>query len=337
VATGIHGILIKKPTARGLSFSTVTSVVALFSVLVAISAAGQPSATFSVGVLRRDGIVVPFATFDGKRWQSHWPEPTEKVNQIPISVTSVPSRWWSGTGPLATWQAWVGTKPPQMLHVRQPDWFPVHCVRQIGLRTDYQPSESPPGFDAEPYPKDGLVVSPPQPVETIEIVPVGTIAVARELRTAFDEAEDKAIAELRSNDWIDPAVRMDRKALPLSLEAAYAHGDADGPRTYYLELSREYVSRDPKRPGCLRATFGSGWFLHDRSGLLRATKFVAGPVDCDRSSALYMLPLGIIRATGRLYWIFQQSGWDFESYVITEIRSGRPGDSLHVVGGYCKR
>jgi hypothetical protein len=303
--------------------------------LATISASGQPSAAFNVGVLRRDGIVVPFATFDGKRWQSHWPAPNERVDQIPISVTSIPSRWWGGTGPLATWQAWVGTKPPQMLHVRQPDWFPVHCIRQIGLRTDYQPTETPPGFEAEPYPKDGLVVSPPQPVESIEIVPVGTIDVTRELRVVFDQAEDKAIVELRLHDWIDPAVGNDRKSSPPALEAAYAFGDPDGLRTYYLELSREYASRDPKRAGCLRATFGSGWFLRDRSGSFQATKFVAGPVDCDRSSALYMLPLGVIRATGRLFWIFQHSGWDFESYVITELKSGRPSESLFVLGGHC--
>jgi hypothetical protein len=307
---------------------------ALTWALATILAGDQPSATFNVGVLRRDGIVVPFATFDGKRWQSHWPEPTERVNQIPISVSSIPSRWWGGTGQLATWQAWVGTKP-QMLHVRQPDWFPVHCVRQIGLRTDYQPTETPPGFEVEPYPKDGLVVSPPQPVESIEIVPVGTIDVTRELRMVFDQAEDKAIVELRLHDWIDPAVGNDRKSSPPALEAAYAFGDAYGLRTYYLELSREYASRDPKRAGCLRATFGSGWFLRDRSGSFQATKFVAGPVDCDRSSALYMLPLGVIRATGRLFWIFQHSGWDFESYVVTEIKSGRPGESLFVLGGHC--
>jgi len=308
---------------------------ALMCLLATISAGDPPSASFNVGVLRRDGIVVPFATFDGKRWRSHWPEPAEKVNQIPISVTSIPSRWWGGTGPLATWQAWVGTDPPHMLHVRQPDWFPVHCVRQIGLRTDYQPSEAAPGFDAEPYPKDGLVVSPPQGVESIEIVPVETIDVTREVRTAFDKAENKAIAELRLQDWIDPAVGMDRKSLPLSLEAAYAHGEADGLRTYYIELSREYANRDPKHPGCLRVTFGSGWFLRDRSGSFQATKFVAGPVDCDRSSALYMLPLGVIRTTGRLFWIFQHSGWDFERYVITEIKSGRPSESLSVLGGRC--
>ena len=42
----------------------------------------------------------------------------------------------------------------------QPDWFKTYCQKQIGLRTDYQPRVPPPGPDTQPYPKDGLAVSP---------------------------------------------------------------------------------------------------------------------------------------------------------------------------------
>ena len=34
-------------------------------------AADAPS--FTVGALRRDGVVIPFAAYDGKRWVSRWP------------------------------------------------------------------------------------------------------------------------------------------------------------------------------------------------------------------------------------------------------------------------
>jgi hypothetical protein len=36
----------------------------------ALRAAGACTPAFAVGVLRRDGIIVPFAAFNGKRWSS---------------------------------------------------------------------------------------------------------------------------------------------------------------------------------------------------------------------------------------------------------------------------
>jgi hypothetical protein len=37
---------------------------------------GGPTAEappFVLGVVRRDGIVIPFSSFDGKRWDTPWP------------------------------------------------------------------------------------------------------------------------------------------------------------------------------------------------------------------------------------------------------------------------
>src|SRR5207253_3038803 len=51
---------------------------------------------FTVGVLRRDGIVVPFAAYDGKQWRNRWLTPGADVD-VPIDLRNVPSRWW---GPL---------------------------------------------------------------------------------------------------------------------------------------------------------------------------------------------------------------------------------------------
>src|SRR5579864_193883 len=117
--------------------------------------------SFVVGALRRDGIVIPFAVFDGKRWSSRWPAPQRDLS-IPINVLSVPSRWWGPPGPRDRWQVWTGGEP-MTVEVRQPDQVDVHCTSQIGLRTDYISAEPPPPWTVQPYPKDGVAVSPPQP------------------------------------------------------------------------------------------------------------------------------------------------------------------------------
>ncbi len=55
--------------------------VALMVIGLAIAAVGAgaqqsaPTATFGLGVLRQDGVVIPFAQYDGGKWRSSWPEP----------------------------------------------------------------------------------------------------------------------------------------------------------------------------------------------------------------------------------------------------------------------
>jgi len=171
--------------------------------------AGQTSAApFAVGVLRRDGIVVPFAQHDGKRWRAIWREPNEQVD-VPIDVRNVPSRWWGKPGPLDTWQAWPRAEPARTVRVRQPDWFPAHCRRQIGLRTDYRSIQPPAEPGTQPFPKDGLAVAPPQPVERIDIVQPGE--PPPQVIDAFNEAEDAAIRDLRGHAARLPASRRHRQ------------------------------------------------------------------------------------------------------------------------------
>ena len=64
----------------------------------AVAVAKEGSTNFTLGVLRRDAMVVPFATYDGKRWENHWPQPSQDVD-VPINLRSVPGRWWGQGDP----------------------------------------------------------------------------------------------------------------------------------------------------------------------------------------------------------------------------------------------
>src|SRR5207244_1601747 len=82
---------------------------------------------------------------------------------------------------------------------------------------------------------------------------------------------------------------------------------------------------DAEAPDCPVVTFGAGWFVRDGSGPLRKLRFDADLADCERYGLLYMLPLGAIRLSNRLFWIAQWSGWDFEEYGVVEIKAKRIG------------
>ncbi|HEY2906183.1 MAG TPA: hypothetical protein VGJ29_09805 [Vicinamibacterales bacterium] len=291
------------------------------------SIAADPRA-FTVGVLRRDGVVIPIAAFDGKRWEAVWPDP-QSDPEVPIDLRNVPKKWWGPAGPFDAWQALTAAPAPVTLHVRQPDLVPAHCLRQVGLRTDYRPAEPPPPFDERPYPKDGIAVAPPRQVDRIEILGARSPEWT-EFLPLVDQGFNKIENGLGGPD--ESSIKRElRKATKPTIEAIYAYGS--DPRVYVVEAAREYWS-EPKINECLAVAFGHVWLVREH-GVVKPLKSTVDVQGCDRPNARYMLPFGVIEAGGHLFWIAQFAGWDVESYEVIEI--GRDNATLVVgrFGGAC--
>ena len=296
---------------------------------VSLLAANDPRVTFSVGALRRDGIIVPFGAFDGKRWSNAWPLPALALT-IPIDVRGIPPRWWGPARPLDVWQAWTGGEA-RNLRIVQPDWVNVHCVRQIGLRSDYVAPVAAPPRTEQPYPKDGLAVSPPQPVEAIAVVPADS-EEARGLVPMVQAAFNKAERIVENRDR-HPVSRRAREGRPPDIEAVYALGEH--PRIYYVEAARRYRLLGQKED-CEAVGFGTIWFARD-GAQIRELDSAVDLLACNRRFASYMLPFGAMRAAGRLYWLAQFSGFDHERYVVIAIKPTTVEAVLSVWGGSCSR
>jgi hypothetical protein len=287
--------------------------------LASIAAVAQsPPAALTLGVLRRDALIIPFATFDGKRWQNFWPAPEEDAD-VPLSLASVPKGWWGPLAPIATWQIWTGDARPRMVNVRQPDWARAYCQKQVGLRTDYQPREWPPPPETQPFPKDGLAVWPPYQIDPIDILPAAgsaerdglvpvTLASFTTAETAAVHAAERArFSQPRS--FVELPSASDRATSPpMSIEAAYASGPASS-RVYFVESVREYR----KGGVCTAIAFGSGWLRRDE-GKVSVTDYGVQVGACDRTGLRYMFPLGALSIADNTFWVFQSSGWTGESY-----------------------
>lgn len=281
---------------------------------------------FTVGALRRDGIIIPFAAFDGTRWSNRWPMPTRDPS-VPINLISVPSRWWGPAGPRETWQVWTAATPPKTVRVTQPDIVDVHCTQQIGLRTDYRPAEPPPPWSEQPYPKDGIAVSPPQRLDRVTILQPAApelLPLAPVLRDAFDKAERQTASSFQV-----PYSQRARERVDPGIEAAYAYGAE--PRMYYVESSRVYRRLGE---GTCGIGFGTGWFR--RSGTAFAPlAMTVDELPCDKYGATYMYPFGTMTLGGRTYWIAQFSGWDHERFVVVETRPKGVEAVVNAWGGGC--
>ena len=295
-----------------------------------LGAADAPAGVFGVGVLRRDGIIVPFGTFDGKRWANSWPPPAQELT-VPISLGSVPSRWWGPARALEIWQGWTDAGP-QRLRIVQPDWVDAQCFRQVALRSDYQPPAAAPPRAVQPYPKDGLAVSPPQLVEPIAVLPPASDemrALMPAVLDAFNAAE--RIVEGHYGHVVSKRAREGRSP---DIEAVYAFGDH--PRIYYVEAGRSYRDFSRSADACSAKAFGTAWFARDGDAI-RPLDAAVDLLPCNRAGASFMLPFGVIRVAGKQYWLAQFSGFEHERYVVVEIKPTTVQAVLSVWGGSCSR
>jgi hypothetical protein len=296
----------------------------------------QPTA-FTIAVLRRDALIVPFATYDGKTWRNYWPAPGAGAD-IPISLGSVSKGWWGPVGPRETWQVWTADSPPHLVKVRQPDWASSYCHKAVGLRTDHQPRFRPPPLSVNPYPKDGLAVSPPHRVEPIEILGPGSPErddVLEGIHPQFAMLEHDVLATLprahagNPKEYPEPPTEKElRSTPPMVIEALYAYGK--GRRTYFVEGSREYK----KDGACTVVVFVRGMVARE-SGKFSTEGLRLGLTACDRSGGNYMLPLGVMPLPTGTFWIAQMSGWIRESYSIIDITPGSKANDKSMPGGGC--
>ncbi len=308
---------------RRLSILTALAAGLLVSSSPAISF-GEAPLPFALAVLRRDAILLPFASFDGRRWRNDWPAPPEKVD-VPIALRDVPAKWWPDDTPRLDWTLWTPDGDHHPLKVTAPAWTPVECEGMVGLRTDYELTQPVPPPVVQPYPKIGLAVSGAQEVEPVDAVTEGSVEWRRIealLKTPFDEAESDEVRRQARYGWFHPLGAEARTAGPVSLEAAYrAPWLAPGSFVYYVEAVRRYPrpDDDPSRP-CDLLTFEAGWIVVPRDGA-PAVKLVARLSDCDRYGITVLLPLGLLRADGRYLWVGQWSGWESENYAVVEVEA----------------
>ncbi len=298
------------------------------------SRSGEQAASrhITLGVLRSDAVLLPFAAFDGDDWSTPWPGAiggrVAGLSELPVNLAAVPARWWGREVP-RQWRLWLkDSKAGLAFNLASPVMTPVGHERRLGLRTDYQVNPQPfvPPFEL-PYPKEGLAVGGELTVEPIPSVsrqaPIAQAFIER-LRPDINAAEERAIGALRSNArWTHPFDRAARAKIVPDLEAWYTSPLVPpGSTVSYIEAVKKYPPQAAD-DGCGLESFISGWVhRHAREERLK-TQLKAVVTYCDREKASYMLPLGQLRVRDRTHWVFQMSGQDHEWYAVAELTPGR--------------
>lgn len=314
---------------------------AVVSALPPVAAAPSQGASSArehvvLGVVRSDGLLLPFAAFDGRKWSAPWPSGIggPGAPDLPVSVASVPEKWWGGDQP-GPWNLWPrNADSPRRITLQSLAMMRVGANRQLGFRTDQPPVPPPvPPFEL-PYPKLGLAVA-----GDAQLAPIGSVSpltaewktLAASLRQEIDKAEERSIRLLHGNaGWNHPFKPPQRARVQPELEAWYVSRLPDTPvNVSYVEAVKKYPVL-PADDGCGLETFVSGWLQHGDAQQNLHVRLKAVITYCDRRSVSYMLPFGQLRLAGKAYWVVQMSGRDHEWYAVAE--SAR--DSVKYVAEY---
>lgn len=289
---------------------------------------------FVIGMLRRDGIVTPFAMFDGSRWRSRWPVDIRN-QELPISLDDVPGNWWGLEPAPRTMTIWRDARRVGSLNLTGVALSRLMCQPRVTLKSDYKAAGPvPPPFEA-PYPKDGIVVAGDARLEPIESVEKGSADWNRVLILVTDPFNrEESLAAREFTGWTHPVRERERRLVPITIEAIYRAATEDPEWTaYFVEAVRQYRPGRDDRDGCGLATFASGWVLagpKDEAKIRLAAKVTY----CDRKGVGYMLPFGLIRADRNIYWVYQFSGFEQEWYEVAEpTRSGVKNHIAFPAGG----
>ncbi len=320
----------------GLLLSLLAGVTLLTGFLSAAPGQSDAPPRLTLGVLRRDGFLLPFASVDRGDWTVPWPEP-RSAGALPIGLADVPKKWWGAAGPAAKWTAWLTSGETRPLTLVKPVAIPVFCSTRLAIATDYTGGSFP--REDPTVPKDGLAIA-----GTAQLAPIDNVSVlsadARRLIGVItdDFNEQEAEAARRFTRWKHPFTPAQRQKVPIELEAFYRASEHTSRGTWttsYVEAVRKFPP-GPADHDCGLVTFAQAW-IREQPGKAPDVDLGARVTYCDRADAAFMLPFGRLHLGDDVYWVYQTSSWSDELYTVSRMSPKETRPVVVVSGGFCAR
>ena len=295
---------------------------------------------FTIGILRGDSLIVPFAEYRDGKWLTPWPKPDGFGDNQDNSLADLPSAWFDrNKGLSATWYYRAPSDVTTVMKISKTKKVQNHCQENWAVLCD---------FPGKPLKAGDHHVNIGVTLDADEMVgnPIEIKNSSQEwrritsfVRPAFDKSEG---LKPPGFDSAGPAGHYpssaERKEAKLTTSRLYRNKEViNGQRIYYVEAKKEY--KNPafagREPSCHTISFFKGWILQNENGRLSLidSRYILS--DCDMKAVGSTKLLGILTISGRIFVITEDHGYEDESYGILELKGSRIKQVLRVYGGGC--
>lgn len=306
----------------------------------ALVSAAEKDGKFSIAVLRRDGLMIPFASFNGRAWSVAWPGSANVP--LPISLSDIPKPWWGDITAATPWTAWLPEGEKRPLKLEKPVQVPIFCGAHLAVATDYRgaaPTEPAPTVSKDALATAGDVTL--LPITQVSVLSGDATRLVDAITAKFNEEEE--LASSHFTEWRHPYSPAMRRERPIELETFYRATETgkNGPfRTSYVEAVRRYPAL-PGDQGCGLVTFARGWITEFDGGKTPVININIGVrvTYCDRADVQFFQPFGRIVMPGskNIYWVYQLSSWRDEFYNVASVTADGIKPVVVVAGGGCPK
>lgn len=287
---------------------------AVLALLASSEAVAQRPDPLMVGVLRADGIAVPFATYAGGQWtRMPW-------DSVPDDVRRHEGPWYlvRARGPHR-----VLRRGSVVRFVGSDDWY-----EPWGVVTDFAPRR----VSANSFPADRVGVVLSRPHEAVAFGEVGVDAPeARRLlallRPEFARREAGQLArETRAGPTPDrsptghPRAAATRSRSPVRVAGVErTEARVNGRRLFLAVLHREYPAFQKENTVYRPSSVLSAWVAEDAGGRLR---LLGATLQLDGGSGMQVSvpqPFAALRLGGRLYVLAEFGGYEMTERAVLQV------------------
>jgi hypothetical protein len=323
-------------TSRAVVLSVLIVVAGLVRPAARQHLGAEPPRSLTVGILREDAVLIPFATFDGKTWRNEWPVPAEdnRPARLPRLLADVPREWWGGREPATRWEVLRANGVPLRVAVTGVASFETHCQSNVGLATDFisrvrvHPHNSPP-----PY--AGIAATTPNVLTAVADVAKGSRdfqTINRLLPGLFARLEPEVWKDTRGSEFepmlngplpVPQLVSVHASPLPSGTELFTFHARRDLPRGVNGKRSE-------------RVTAIVGWLARRNTSPMALLDARGSQSDVDGKGGYdQLIPRAALTIGGRTFWVGNAAGYEWETYFVIEVGRGTPNSQVTAAAGGC--
>jgi hypothetical protein len=307
----------------------------LLLVITSTSIYAQQETPLMVGVADTNGVIMPFAVYDGKQWSNPWPQEeydgTSRIQQESVYTTlgKIPKSWYAPLNAIPEkWNIVQSGGKTGIINITRPALVFSHCFQRWALIGEKSKKENV-GKIGDFYrlaPTLFLATTIHQQRSNITI-PDKESDEYQEIYNAINSAITTYESAAKHPIPVGERDIVKTELLTIARNETIQNGSF----IYYVEAKKDY-EKNRSNP-CI--SYFNGWILKNSTNQL---SFIRREFNIYRNEMMHLSSdrvFGVLTLDARSYWIIRDRGYEGESWLILDVSPSGTTPTLKVSGGGC--